>query len=155
MDANKNKTKILVGGTFDIIHVGHIKFLSAAKSLAKNAELIVVISRNSTVRKLKGREPLFDEKERMEIVKNLKPVDKVVLGNEHGNIFDIIERIKPDIVALGYDQKISEDDLREWMARKNLRFKIVRLPKFNSKIDSSSKARELIKGSIGILGKNM
>lgn len=155
MDTDKNKARILVGGTFDIIHVGHIKFLNAAKNLVKNAELIVVVARNSTVKKLKGRKPIFDEKERMEIVKNLKSVDKVVLGNEHGNIFDIIEEIKPDIVALGYDQKISEEDLKEWMLRKNLKFKIVRLPKFNSKIDSSSKARKIIKKSIEIFGKNM
>lgn len=145
METEKNKTKILVGGTFDIIHIGHIRFLNAAKKLAKNAKLIVIIARDKNVKRIKGREPIFDEKERMEIVKNLKPVDEVVLGNEQGSLFDIIETIKPDIIALGYDQKISEDDLRLWMKRKNIKFKVVRLPKFNSRIDSSSKVRNKIK----------
>ncbi|MEX0567808.1 MAG: adenylyltransferase/cytidyltransferase family protein, partial [Candidatus Njordarchaeota archaeon] len=132
METEKNKTKILVGGTFDIIHIGHIRFLNAAKKLAENAKLIVIIARDKNVKRIKGREPIFDEKERMEIVKSLKPVDEVVLGNEQGSLFDIIEKIKPDIIALGYDQKISEDDLRLWMERKNIKFKVVRLPKFNS-----------------------
>ncbi len=145
METEKNKTKILVGGTFDIIHIGHIRFLNAAKKLAENAKLIVIIARDKNVKRIKGREPIFDEKERMEIVKSLKPVDEVVLGNEQGSLFDIIEKIKPDIIALGYDQKISEDDLRLWMERKNIKFKVVRLPKFNSRIDSSSKVRNKIK----------
>ncbi len=135
----------MVAGTFDIIHVGHIRFLEAAKKLAKDSELIVVVARNSTVRAIKGREPIFDEKERLEIVRALKPVDIALLGNEGKHIFEIIKEIRPDIVALGYDQNVSEDELLSWAHRNGLDLQVVRLPKFSSRIDSSSKVREYVK----------
>lgn len=139
------KVRILVAGTFDIIHIGHIRFLYAAKNLAEDAELIVVVARNSTVKKIKKREPIFDEKERLEIVKALKPVDEALLGNENTDILEIVKQINPDIIALGYDQKISEDEILEWAKKNGLSIKVVRLPKFCSRLDSSTKVRELVK----------
>ncbi|MCR8432919.1 MAG: FAD synthase [Crenarchaeota archaeon] len=137
----KTKTKILVAGTFDIIHSGHIKFLYAAKSLANDSELIVVVARDRNVKRIKGHEPIFGETERLEIVSALKPVDKAILGLDSDNIFEILKVIKPDIVALGYDQKISESELITWAERQGLKLKIVRLPKFSAGISSSSEVR--------------
>ena len=138
--------RIVVGGTFDIIHVGHIRFLWAAKKLAENSELIVIVARDETVKKIKGREPIFSEEERLEIVSNLKPVDKAVLGYKIGerSFFDILLELKPDIVALGYDQKINENDIREWAKRNDLNIKVIRLPKFECEISSSTMVREKI-----------
>ncbi len=144
MNVNK-RVRILVAGTFDIIHVGHIRFLKAAKKLAENSELVVVVARNSTVKKIKKREPIFDEKERLEIVQELKPVDKAVLGKKGSNILDIIEEIKPDIIALGYDQNVKEEDILAWARRRGMNLRVIRLPKFYSRIDSSTKARRIIK----------
>lgn len=148
----EKKTRILVGGVFDIIHLGHIKFLWAAKSLAKNSELIVIIARDSTVKKLKGREPIFSEQERLEIVNNLKPVDKVHLGyelKERKTIYDIVLELKPDIIALGYDQNFDENDLQNWAIKKGLNLKVVRLGKFSfNGINSSSEVRKRILGLI-------
>jgi len=143
-----NKIKILVGGVFDIIHLGHIKFLWAAKRLAKNSELIVVIARDSTVMRLKGREPVFSELERAEIVRNLKPVDKVILGHEisgQGSFYEILKEVKPDIVVFGYDQKFDEEELAKWAKENNMSFRIIRLPKFNiNGLNSSSQVRRRV-----------
>ncbi len=138
------KRRVVVGGTFDIIHVGHIRFLREAKKIAGGGELIVIVARDSTVKRTKGHEPIFNERERLEIVQSLKPVDVAVLGKEDLNIFEILKELKPDVVVLGYDQKISEDLLLEWARKNNLKLEVIRLPKFSSRIDSSSKVREKI-----------
>lgn len=138
------KTRILVAGTFDIIHPGHIRFLHAAKNLANNSELIVVVARDRNVKRIKGREPIFNEEERLEIVSALKPVDKAILGHDSDNIFEILKVVKPDIIALGYDQSVSEKELITWAEKQGLKFKIIRLPKFNADISSSSEARRRI-----------
>lgn len=144
MTYTTKRTKIFVAGTFDLIHVGHIRFLKAAKELAQNSELIVVVARDKTVQKIKGRSPVFNEQERLEIIQNLKPVDQAILGNEEGHLFDILLKIKPDIIALGYDQKVSESALIEWGKKYNLNFKVIRLPKFDAHIDSSTKIRRIL-----------
>jgi len=133
-----------VGGTFDIIHVGHIRFLYRAKSVAENSELIVIVARDKTVKKIKKREPIFNERERLEIVSALKPVDLAILGNEEGGLFEILRDIKPDIVVLGYDQQIDENKLKLWARQNGLNIRVLRLPKFYARIDSSSKARMVI-----------
>ena len=140
--------KVLVGGSFDIIHVGHIKMLKQAKELCPHGELIVVIARDSTIRKYKKREPILPENDRLEIIKAIKYVDKAILGNELGEktFFDIIYEIKPDIIALGYDQQINEIELKEWLAKKGLQTKIIRLKKYEpeSGLNSSSAIRNKI-----------
>jgi len=139
--------RVMVGGSFDIIHLGHINFLKAAKNLCENCKLIVIVSRDSTIKRIKGREPVFSENDRLEIVKSIKYVDEAYLGNEleEKSFFDIILEIKPDIIALGYDQNINEDKLKKWCEQKGLSIKIVRLPKFSSgRINSSTEARNRV-----------
>ena len=140
--------KVLVGGSFDIIHVGHIQMLKQAKKLCPNSELIVVVARDSTIRKYKNREPILPENDRLEILKAIKYVDKAILGNELGEktFFDIIYEIKPDIIALGYDQQINEAELKEWLMKKKLQTRVIRLEKYESKsgLNSSSAIRNKI-----------
>ena len=95
--------KVMAQGVFDIIHLGHIHYLQGAKDLGD--ELVVVVARDSTVRALK-HEPITNENMRRELVATLKPVDKAVLGYEGGDRFRTVEELKPDIIALGYDQEI-------------------------------------------------
>ena len=138
----------MVAGSFDIIHLGHINYFKMAKQLCDDCKLIVVVARDSTIKRLKGRLPIFSEKERVEIVKSIKYVDDAVLGNEIGDksFFDIIMDIKPEIIALGYNQNVDEEKLRKWLNEKKLDIKIVRLPKFEvlGGINSSSQARNKI-----------
>ncbi|RLG93541.1 FAD synthase [Candidatus Bathyarchaeota archaeon] len=150
----KKKRRILVGGVFDIIHVGHIRFLWAAKKLADPSELIVVIARDETVRKFKGRDPVFSETERLEIVRNLKPVDMAILGykiDDEYAFYKVILDYRPDIIALGYDQIFNEEKLLKWAQNNGIALKVIRLPKFSFEgLNSSSAVRKRI---FELLGK--
>ncbi|MEM0016859.1 MAG: adenylyltransferase/cytidyltransferase family protein [Candidatus Korarchaeum sp.] len=126
--------KVVVAGTFDILHEGHIKMLWEAKSLAgEDGELIVIVARDENVRRFKKRDPVLDESARAYIVKNLKPVDRVVIGER--DPLDSIMKLRPDVIALGYDQWADEGWLKEELGRRGLRVEVVRLPRFG---DSST-----------------
>lgn len=93
----------MVGGVFDLIHLGHIRLLEEAK---KYVDLLaVVVARDETVEKLKGRRPINEERVRLEVVSNLKPVDVAILGDK-SDYTKPVELIKPDIIFLGYDQEL-------------------------------------------------
>ena len=105
--ANKPRKKkvVLASGIFDLLHLGHVKFLEDAKKAGgENAKLIVIIARDSTVEKTKGRKPIISEDQRRALVESLKVVDEAVLGYESLDIGEFIAKIKPDVIALGYDQ---------------------------------------------------
>lgn len=120
--------RVLAFGTFDVLHVGHLKFFQAAKRLG--TELVVVVARDWIVERVKGRRPYFGEKERLELVSALRPVDKAVLGCE-GNRYEVIRRFRPDVVALGYDQKEDVKVLRAKLDGMGLaKTRIVRLKPF-------------------------
>lgn len=130
--------KVLTAGTFDIIHPGHIALLIEAKKIAdEEGELVVIIARDSNVVKFKGRKPILREDERLFVVKNLKPVDKVVLGDERDPLKPVIEE-KPDIIVLGYDQWAEEEWLRKELEKRGLSTEIIRLGKFSSENDSTT-----------------
>ena len=116
---------VLVGGVFDLIHPGHIHTLKAAK--AQGDVLIVVVARTSTAIKLKkGRKIYHDENLRRELVSSLSFVDLCVIGKE-GTLYDTVEYVKPDIIALGYDQAHSEKDISENCQKRNLNVRVIRL----------------------------
>ena len=124
--------KIVTFGVFDILHIGHVKFLEACKKIDKESKLIVVISRDSTVLKEKGKKPVMTEEERRQIVESLKPVDKAVLGYEGPDKFRIVEELKPDIIVLGYDQNWDEKYLKEQLKQRGLKTEIIRLKKYEN-----------------------
>ncbi|MHC1604422.1 MAG: adenylyltransferase/cytidyltransferase family protein [Candidatus Methanofastidiosia archaeon] len=115
--------KVLVAGTFDIIHPGHIYLLSEA---GKIGDVYVIVARDSNVSKIKGRNPVFNENERKLIVENLKMVKKAILGDSNG-LFKKVEEIRPDIIFLGPDQ----DDawIMEKIKKSNLDIKVMHLSK--------------------------
>jgi FAD synthetase len=96
---------VLVGGVFDILHPGHLWFLE--KSKEKGNYLVVVVARDKTVKEKKGRIPVIPEKQRLEMIKNLKIVDKAVLGNED-DFLSTVKKVNPQVVVLGNDQKVDE-----------------------------------------------
>lgn len=118
--------KVLVFGTFDILHPGHLYFLKQAKN--KGDFLIVVIARDYTIKMLKGHWPVVSEKERLKRIKELKIADKVILGqHDFKKKYDIIEKIRPDIICLGYDQKFFIKNLPTKLKQLKLKTKIIRL----------------------------
>jgi FAD synthetase len=140
------KKVVLASGVFDLLHLGHVKFLEEAKKAGgKDAELIVIIARDSTVEKNKGRKPIMPENQRRALVESLKVVDEAVLGFEEFDIGDVIERIKPDVIALGYDQADMEKHVQEYVDKHKLNVAVVRIGKFEEDaLDSSSKIRQKI-----------
>jgi FAD synthetase len=143
---HKKRRVVLASGVFDLLHLGHVKFLEEAKKAGgKNAELIVIIARDSTVQETKGRKPIMPESQRRALVESLKVVDEAVLGFENFDIDDVINRIKPDVIALGYDQAAMERRVREYVDKHGLNVKVVRVGKFEEdELDSSSKIRQKI-----------
>ena len=133
-----NKKKVLVFGTFDHFHPGHRYFLKKAKSLAD--ELIVVIARDNNVNKIKGNKPDQGEKIRFNIIRNLNFVDQVFLGQKNlDNKYDLIKKINPDVIALGYDQKNFTENLNKNINKKT---KIVRLKAYQPEKYKSSKIKQ-------------
>ena len=143
---HKKRRVVLASGVFDLLHLGHVKFLEEAKKAGgKNAELIVIIARDTTVQETKGRKPIMPESQRRALVESLKVVDEAVLGFENFDIDDVIDRIKPDVIALGYDQAAMERRVREYVDKHGLNVKVVRVGKFEEdELDSSSKIRQKI-----------
>lgn len=116
---------VLVGGVFDLIHPGHIHTLKAAK--AQGDVLIVVIARISTAAMIKKDRRIYhNEKLRAELVSSLRLVDLAILGRE-GTLYETVEHIKPDVIALGYDQAHSEKDIADNCQKRNLTVRVVRL----------------------------
>jgi len=139
---NKGRKKITVvfaGGVFDIIHPGHVHTLSESKKLGD--VLVVSVARNSTVIKNKGHEPVNDEELRRELVQALKCVDLAILGSET-NIFETVEKVKPNVIALGYDQKHNEKVLVEESAKRGINVKVVRLSSPIPSVKSSNIIKE-------------
>ncbi len=97
--------KVLVAGTFDIFHLGHLYFFKEAKKYGD--ELYVIVSSDS-VSKKNGKKTIYTQKERAKIIKELKVVDKVVLGKSE-KIIENVKKIKPDIICIGYDQIIPSE----------------------------------------------
>ena len=142
----KKRKVVLASGVFDLLHLGHVKFLEEAKRAGgKNSELVVIVARDRTVEKTKGRKPVMPENQRRSLVESLRMVDEAVLGLENFDIGTVIEKIKPDVVALGYDQVDMEKQVREYVVAHGLAVKVVRVGKFEEdELDSSSKIRQKI-----------
>jgi len=123
--------KVMATGTFDILHLGHIYFLKEAKKLGDT--LAVVVATDSTVRKLK-HEPVNPEKIRLELIKELRVVDEAYLGHKE-DMYKIVKEIKPDIIALGYDQVHDEKSVEKELKKRNINAKVVRLTEFEGGSD--------------------
>lgn len=130
----KRSKKVMVFGTFDRLHPGHLNFLKQAK---KYGQLFIVIARDKTVKKLKKKKPNQNEKERLAAIKKLKIARKVILGSLKDK-YQLIKRIKPEIICLGYDQKFFVKDLPKKIKEFGLKTKIVRLKPFKPKIYKTS-----------------
>lgn len=115
--------KVLVGGTFDLLHPGHIHYVREAH---ERGLVYAVVARDSVVRRIKGREPVFDEKSRFTLVSSLKYVYEAVLGDEE-DFMKPVARVKPDIILLGPDQPIDENTLAKNSEKLGLNIAVERL----------------------------
>jgi cytidyltransferase-like protein len=133
------KTRIMVFGTFDMIHTGHEDLLRQARALAPDPWLIVSVARDAVVERIKGSLPRLGEEARCATLATHALVDEAVLGDAQGYI-EHIKKAAPDVIALGYDQ---EGEFVAHLARDleaaNLWPRIVRLNPFKPEIYKTSK----------------
>ena len=141
------KKIVLAGGVFDIIHPGHIHTLTAAKALGD--VLVVAIATDKTAQKMKKMTPLHDQELRCELVSSLSMVDEAIVGHEE-DIFETVKEIKPDIIALGYDQIHQEKFISDGCKRISLDVEIVRLQSPIPKLSSSEIERRYGKDIHGL-----
>ncbi len=132
---------VMCFGTFDILHLGHINYFKQAKQYGDY--LLVVIARDITKKK-QQHELIFTEKERQDLISELRVVDEVVLGNPQDH-FKVIEEKKPDVICLGYDHPITEKELAEQLRKRGLFPLIKRMKPYKAQHHKSSHLRSLLK----------
>ena len=143
---SKKAKVVLASGTFDLLHLGHVRYLEEAKKAGgKNARLVVIVARDKTVEKRKGLKPVMPEEQRRALVESLKVVDQAILGYEDFDIGTVIEKLKPDVIAVGHDQDGIEEQVRNAATLKRLPVKVVRIGKFGrDELDSSLKIKRKV-----------
>ncbi len=131
--------KVMVFGTFDILHPGHLYLFGEAKKLGDH--LIAVVARDSTVEKMKHRKPHNSENARLEKVRECKDVDEALLGDSD-DYYRVIESYEPDVICLGYDQHSAiEKSLQDELLKRGITAKIFRIGPYKEHIYKSSKLR--------------
>ncbi|MGD0719385.1 MAG: adenylyltransferase/cytidyltransferase family protein [Thermoplasmata archaeon] len=115
--------RVMATGVFDLLHPGHLYFLTEARRLGD--ELVVVVARDQTARRLK-HEPYVPEMIRREMVEALKPVDRAILGSPT-DIYQTVVEVRPDLIALGHDQIFNEAEVERECARRGVPAKVVRV----------------------------
>ena len=130
--------RVLAVGVFDLLHAGHLHYLEQAKSLGDH--LVVVVAHDDTVRKRK-HEPVTGQELRCRMVAGLKPVDESLIGNPPDvPIFDILPVIKPDIIALGYDQEHAEERIRAALNEREMgHIEVTRVEGLSDDLDGTRK----------------
>ena len=135
-ETGRNSLKVvLAGGVFDIIHPGHIHTLNAARDLGDI--LVVVVATDNTSVKMKKKRPLHSQEQRQELVNSLSMVDACLIGQED-DMFKKVNHVRPQIIALGYDQIHQEKFITEGCKRIKLDARVARL---QSPIPESSSSK--------------
>ena len=131
----------MIFGTFDIVHCGHLHMFKEAREYGD--KLIAVVGRDANVEKVKGFLPIHHEKERLYLVQNIRLVDEAVMGDKT-DMYRVIDKYKPDVIALGYDQKVYVDKLSNAITKFGLKTKIVKLAAYRENEFKSSKIKKYI-----------
>ena len=131
-------TTVLVFGSFDHLHPGHFSFLLDAKRYGD--ELIVCLGREETIKKFKGKKPKYSEKERKQHLEITGIPTKILLG-EITDKYKVIEKVKPDVICIGYDQDSFTKNLKEELKKRKINAKIIKLKPYKEHIFKSSKLK--------------
>ena len=106
--------RVLITGCFDILHPGHLFFMQKA---AEMGDVYVIVARDSTITKYKKKPPIIPEQQRLMMVKSIKYVKEAILGNENNNYIKKALGLRPDIILLGPNQRISVGKLLEELTK--------------------------------------
>ena len=119
----KGKSFVVTNGCFDILHVGHVRYLQKTKDFADF--LIIMLNSDKSVRALKGEgRPINNELDRAEILSSLSCVDYVVLFDENSPA-ELLEKIKPDVYTKGADYTLETLPERDIVLRNNIKVEFI------------------------------
>jgi FAD synthetase len=137
---------VLATGVFDLLHLGHLRFLEESKKKGgPRSRLVVVIARDNTVFRRKGKGPVIPEDQRRELVAALRVVDRAILGREEIDLLGILKEVKPDIVCVGYDQDEIRAAVTRVIKREGLPIRVIRIRRFGpTGFNSSSKLKSRV-----------
>jgi FAD synthetase len=122
---------VLATGVFDLLHIGHLRFLEASKKIGgPRARLVVVVARDKTVFRRKGNGPVVPEDHRRELVAALRVVDQAILGREEIDLLGILKEVNPDIVCVGYDQNEIRAAVKRVIVKEGLPIRVIRVRRF-------------------------
>jgi FAD synthetase len=120
--------RVMAAGVFDLLHLGHVHYLTEAKKMGD--ELVVVVATDVMVAKRK-HQPIIPQEQRLALVAALKPVDSAILGSPVDQ-FVTVAAVKPDVIALGYDDYHQADQLRAELEKRGMgRIEVARCPRFD------------------------
>ena len=137
---------VLATGVFDLLHIGHLRFLEESKKRGgPGSKLVVVIARDKTVFRRKGKSPVVPEDQRRELVAALRVVDRAILGRQEIDLLGILKEVRPDIVSVGYDQDEIRIAVTRLIRREGLPIRVVRIRRFGPVgFNSSSKLKSRV-----------
>ena len=122
---------VLATGVFDLLHLGHLRFLEESRRKGgPGSKLVVVVARDKTVRRRKGRGPVYPEDQRRALVGALRVVDSAILGHEEFDLLGILKEVKPDIVCVGYDQREIGGAVSDLVKQQSLPIQVIRIRRF-------------------------
>ncbi len=135
--------RVMAVGVFDLLHAGHLHYLEQAKALGDH--LTVVVAHDDTVRKRK-HEPVTGQELRRRMVGALKPVDESSIGGPPSkSMFDILDEVNPEVIALGYDQDHAEAWIKEELTRRGKSgISVTRVEGLSDDLDGTRKIIERI-----------
>ena len=122
-EQKKGKTFVVTNGCFDILHVGHVRYLQKTKEYADN--LIVMLNSDKSVKAIKGEgRPINCEEDRAEILSSLSCVDYVVLFDENSPA-KLLENIRPDVYTKGADYTLETLPERDIVIKNNIKVEFI------------------------------
>jgi len=108
---------VLIAGTFDLLHPGHIYLVNEA---AKMGDVYVIVATDQNRKLYSGESPVIPENQRLEVMMGVKNVKEARLGRSDNDTLKTVEEISPDIILLGPDQKYDQETLKQGLVEKGL-----------------------------------
>ena len=139
-------------GVFDLLHLGHLRFLEESKKKGgSGSKLVVVVARDKTVFRRKGKGPVVPEDQRRELVAALRVVDRAILGREEIDLLGILKEFKPDVVCVGYDQDEIQAAVTSVIRKERLPIRVIRIRRFGPVgFNSSSKLKNRVAKALSV-----
>jgi FAD synthetase len=143
---------VLATGVFDLLHLGHLRFLEESKRRGgPKSRLVVVVARDKTVFRRKGKGPVIPEDQRRELVGALRVVDQAILGREEIDLLGILKEVKPQIVCVGYDQDEIRSAVTRLIRKQGLPIRVIRIRRFGPiGFNSSSKVKNRVAKALSV-----